>query len=86
MGRKEEIGKDEMLVKLGKNGAALGDGLAPLIPIARPDNGARTERGEVTLPGLSRAERLNRGPNSRKSHFSLTPSSIISLEPITYHP
>jgi hypothetical protein len=50
-----------MLDKLGKNGDALmGVGL-PLIPMARPDSGAKTESGE-TLLGLSRADRLKGGP------------------------
>ena len=65
LGLNEDIGRDEMLVKLGKNGAAaLGVGLA-LIPIAKPESGAKTERGEVTLLGLSRADRLNGGANSK---------------------
>lgn len=51
-----------MLDKLGKKGAAaLGVGLL-LIPMAKPDRGARTESGEVTLLGLSRADRLKGGP------------------------
>lgn len=62
LGLNEDIGSDEMLDKFGKNGAAeLGVGL-PLNPIARPESGARTERGEVTLLGLSRADRLKGGP------------------------
>lgn len=63
LGLNEDIGSDEMLDKFGKNGAAtLGVGL-PLIPIAKPESGARTERGEVTLLGLSRADRLKGGPS-----------------------
>ena len=53
-----------MLDKLGRNGDAdMGVGL-PLIPMARPDSGAKTESGE-TLLGLSRADRLKGGPNAK---------------------
>jgi hypothetical protein len=58
------MGRDEMLDKLGRNGDAdMGVGL-PLIPMARPDRGAKTESGE-TLLGLSRADRLKGGPNAK---------------------
>lgn len=55
-----------MLDKLGRKGeAATGVGL-PLIPMARPDNGAKTDNGDTTLLGLSRAERLKGGPYAQK--------------------
>ena len=46
--------------KLDRNDAAAGVGLPDTLP-AIPDSGAKMDRGDVTPPGLSRADRFRGG-------------------------